>query len=210
MRGALAGAPFSFWAGSPRRTRSAQRKAAGRNRLHRSCVLAVTAARRRAPETDPLPVLHHPMGLITRWASGSKTLPRRRPLLLGFFLSPECECCRPLRPPWSVHSKQHRQPSPSRPATGAALASLGTGRPLRGWRNMRALIVALLILVPSLASGQGTPGGIGPGVGGTVRGAVSGGLSGVPPRVAQPQPRVPVRRHCTTAQCSRIRHQRYE
>jgi hypothetical protein len=50
-------------------------------------------------------------------------------------------------------------------------------------------------------------GGIGPGVGGTVRGAVSGGLSGVPPRVAQPQPSVRVRRHCTTAYCnSRVRH----
>ncbi len=76
---------------------------------------------------------------------------------------------------------------------------------------MRNLIVALLIFVPSLALAQGMPGGIGPGVGGTVRGAVSGGLSGVPPRVAQPQPRVRVRRHCTTAHCnSRVRRQRYE
>jgi hypothetical protein len=73
---------------------------------------------------------------------------------------------------------------------------------------MRSLIVALLILVPSLATAQ-MPGGIGPSVGGTVRGAVSGGLSGVSPRVVQPQPTV--RRDCTTGQCTTRavrRHQR--
>ena len=47
---------------------------------------------------------------------------------------------------------------------------------------MRGLIVALLILVPSLASAQGMPGGIGAGVGGTVRGAVSGGFAAIAPR----------------------------
>ena len=72
---------------------------------------------------------------------------------------------------------------------------------------MRGLIVTLLILVPSFASAQGMPGGIGAAVGGTVRGAVSGGLSGVPPRAAQPQPSVRVRGNCATARRnSRVRH----